>query len=76
VEDFDEVYITFNKALKEIPKSGEVWCEGARLALSSDPSNRHFNFSKAENYLRFAIQFTPQYGDSFLECLRLYMLTD
>lgn len=59
MEDFDEVYITFNKALKEIPKSGEVWCEGARLALSSHPSNRHFNFSKAENYLRFAIQFTP-----------------
>jgi tetratricopeptide (TPR) repeat protein len=54
-EDFDEVYITFNKALKEIPKSGEVWCEGARLALSSHPSNRHFNFSNAESYLRFAI---------------------
>lgn len=75
-EDFDEVYITFNKALKEIPKSGEVWCEGARLALSSHPANRHFNFSKAEGYLKFAIQFTPQYGDSFLECLRLYILTD
>ena len=58
-EDFDEVYWTFNKALKEIPKSGEVWCEGARLALSSHPANRHFNFTKAESFLKFAIQFTP-----------------
>lgn len=70
------MYITFNKALKEIPKSGEVWCEGARLALSSHPANRHFNFINAERHLEFAIQFTPQYGDSFLECMRLYLMTN
>lgn len=37
--------------------------------------NRNANFENAENYLNFAIQFTPQYGDSFLEMLKLYLLT-
>ena len=30
----------------------------------------------AEKYLDFAIQFTPQYGDSFLELLRLVMIRE
>ena len=30
----------------------------------------------AEKYLDFAIQFTPQYGDSFLELLRLIMIRE
>lgn len=64
---------TFQKALNEIPKSGEVWCEGARLMLS--PQNPHYNLDKASQYLNFAIQFTPQYGDSFLELMRLYIIT-
>ena len=29
---------------------------------------------KAEQYLNYAIQFTPQYGDSFIEMLRVYLL--
>lgn len=33
-EDFDMAYKTFVKSLHEIPKSGEVWCEGARLHMS------------------------------------------
>jgi len=39
-------------------------------------NNLHFDYAKAENYLKFAIQFTPQYGDSFIEMLKLYILTD
>ena len=59
--------------MQEIPKSGEVWCEGARLMMSKVAQNRHFSLEKAEIYLNFAIQFTPQYGDSFLELLKLHM---
>ena len=36
--------------------------------------NPVFNLEEARRCLRFAIQFTPQYGDSFLEMLRLLQL--
>ena len=36
--------------------------------------NKLFSFEEARRCLRFAIQFTPQYGDSFLEMLRLLLL--
>jgi hypothetical protein len=49
------VYHTFNQALQEIPKSGEVWCEGARLAMADKKANQHFDYSQAENFLKFAI---------------------
>ncbi|GMH87082.1 hypothetical protein TL16_g10744 [Triparma laevis f. inornata] len=48
-------------ALNEVPKSGEVWCEGARVCLN--PFNNSFGLTKAAKYLDFAIKFTPQYGD-------------
>lgn len=64
---------TFSDALKEVPKSGEVWCEGARMHMN--PLSPSFNLSTAKRYLDFAIQFTPQYGDSFLESLRLLLLS-
>lgn len=34
----------------------------------------YFDLDKAETYLNYAIQFTPQYGDSFIELLRLYLI--
>jgi la-related protein 1 len=58
----------FVQALGTVPKSGEVWCEGARIALHQHLLNH------ARKYLEFAIQFTPQYGDSFIELMRLEML--
>ncbi|KAH3765355.1 Pre-mRNA-splicing factor CLF1 [Pelomyxa schiedti] len=58
----------FQKALREVPKSGEVWCEGARIYLSQN------DFKEAKKALKFAIQFTPQYGDSFIECLHRKIL--
>ena len=61
-----------DKALNEVPKSGEVWCEGARIRLS--PRTKTFDLGVAEKYLKFAVQFTPQYGDSFLESCRVKML--
>ena len=63
----------FQQALLEVPKSGEVWCEGARICLN--PFSPCFNLATARNFLNFAIEFTPQYGDSFIEYLRLEMLT-
>jgi len=72
--DFEETYRTFIKSLNEIPKSGEVWCEGARLHMNSNPCNQYYDLDMARKYLEFAIQFTPQYGDSFLEMLKLTMI--
>lgn len=57
---------------RQVPKSGEVWCEGSRLCM--DPSSPAFNPAAARRFLDFAIEFTPQYGDSFLEYLRLHLL--
>lgn len=54
----------FKGALREVPKSGEVWCEGARIYIKK---RKH---EKARKFLEFAAQFTPQYGDSFIEYLR------
>jgi tetratricopeptide (TPR) repeat protein len=58
-QDFTLVYNTFMQALNEIPKSGEVWCEGARLSMVNNPENPHYNPAQAEKCLEFAIQFTP-----------------
>jgi tetratricopeptide (TPR) repeat protein len=59
-------------ALNAVPKSGEVWCEGARIHLN--PFSRSFDLVRARRHLYFATKFTPQYGDGFLESLRLEVL--
>merc|ERR1712238_201021 len=59
-------------ALQAVPKSGEVWCEAARLFLN--PFSSVFDLDEAAQQLDFATKFTPQYGDSFLETLRLELL--
>ncbi|KAL9649847.1 hypothetical protein ABK040_009660 [Willaertia magna] len=71
--DTKQCHKVFKEALEEVPKSGEVWCEGARIALN--PLSVKFSLEKAKRYLNFAIKFTPQYGDSFIEYLRLELLT-
>ncbi|KAL7468626.1 hypothetical protein ACHAXS_008867 [Conticribra weissflogii] len=60
------------KALQAVPKSGEVWCEGARIYLN--PFSPTFDLNAALRHLTFAARFTPQYGDSFLEHIRLDMI--
>ena len=63
----DEILLN---ALLEVPKSGEVWCEGARCCLNPlVPTS--FDLSSAQRNLNFAVQFTPQYGDTFIEYLKL-----
>lgn len=59
-------------ALNAVPKSGEVWCEGARIHLN--PFSRTFDPQRASRHLFFATKFTPQYGDGFLESLRLLII--
>lgn len=68
IEGEEQQLLVFQEALNEVPKSGEVWCEGARIALNKN------NFTEARKFLDFAIQFTPQYGDSFIEYMRLELL--
>ena len=68
----DAQRLVFREALKQVPKSGEVWCEGARIHMH--PLSPNWNLGTAERYLEFAIQFTPQYGDSFIEALRWQLL--
>eukprot|EP01102_Stenamoeba_stenopodia_P016364 TRINITY_DN5718_c0_g3_i1.p1 TRINITY_DN5718_c0_g3~~TRINITY_DN5718_c0_g3_i1.p1 ORF type:complete len:1434 (-),score=333.17 TRINITY_DN5718_c0_g3_i1:126-4427(-) len=68
IEGEEQQLSVFQEALNEVPKSGEVWCEGARIALNKG------NFAEARKFLDFAIQFTPQYGDSFIEYLRLELV--
>ena len=55
----------FTGALRHVAKSGEVWCEGARIFLN--PSSSLFHIPNALKCLNYAVFFTPQYGDSFFE---------
>lgn len=66
--------LAFQKAANEVPKSGEVWCEGARVYMN--PLGPHFNLARARRCLEVAVHLTPQYGDSFLEMLRLRFLLE
>eukprot|EP00761_Pharyngomonas_kirbyi_P006289 gb/GECH01006295.1/.p1 GENE.gb/GECH01006295.1/~~gb/GECH01006295.1/.p1 ORF type:complete len:958 (+),score=200.06 gb/GECH01006295.1/:1-2874(+) len=68
----DEQYKVFKQAIEEVPKSGEVWCEGARICLN--PLSTEFDLARAKRYTEHAIKFTPQYGDSFIESLRAELL--
>lgn len=61
-------------ALEEVPKSGECWCEAARLALNPMGYATEFDLALAHRYLSYAVLFTPQYGDSFIERIRLELL--
>jgi len=63
---------TLRQALNAVPKSGEVWCEAARVHLN--PFSRSFDLPSARRHLSFATKFTPQYGDGFLETLRLEII--
>ena len=69
----EEAFRVFHTSLRHVAKSGEVWCEGARIYL--DPTSRHFNPLNASKCLNFAVFFTPQYGDSFIEAIRLAVIT-
>ena len=64
----------FRTALRHVPKSGEVWCEGARMF--QNPLWECFNIELAKRCLDFAILFTPQHGDPFIEAVRLQLVVE
>merc|ERR1740123_1950816 len=70
----DAAMAVFRRAVREVPKSGEVWCEGARIFMN--PMVPHFHLGRAYKCLEFAVHLTPQYGDSFLELFRLRILLE
>ena len=55
----------FRCSLHHVAKCGEVWCEGARIFMN--PSSSYFDLLNASKCLNYAVFFTPQYGDSFIE---------
>lgn len=59
--------------LQSVPKSGEIWCELGRWALNLH--NRVFSVPFARQVLDVALHFTPQYGDSFIEYVRVELLS-
>ena len=59
-------------SIKNVPKSGEVWCEAARIAMN--PLTPYFSTEAARQYLEFAYRFTPQHGDTLVEMLRVELL--
>lgn len=65
--------LALRRALLSVPKSGEVWCEGGRIHLN--PFSATFDLDRAKRCLYFAAKFTPQFGDSFVESLRVEILS-
>ena len=61
----EEALRYLHEALHHVAKSGEIWCEGARIFL--DPTSPHFNPQNARIALNYSVFLTPQYGDSFIE---------
>lgn len=61
-----------HNSIHSVPKSGEVWCEAARIAMN--PLTEYFNIEAARQYLEFAYRFTPQHGDTLIEMLRVELL--
>lgn len=66
--------IAVRKAIDEVPKSGEVWCEEGRARLNPLLPKEFFDLTRAQEALTFAMQFTPQFGDTLIEYLRLELL--
>ncbi|KAL0218840.1 hypothetical protein P9112_004493 [Eukaryota sp. TZLM1-RC] len=62
----------FYRGREIVPKSGELWCDAARVRLG--PLSSRFSLSLAKKYLMVAAEFTPQYGDTFIELIRLRLL--
>lgn len=72
VDDGSSLYASLSRALGAVPKSGEVWCEGGRIHLN--PFSKSFDLGRARRHLSFATRFTPQYGDGFVESVRLELI--
>lgn len=63
-----EMLKIWREKIEEVPKSGELWCEGGRIYAELR------EYENASKCFRTAIHFTPQYGDSFVEELKILLL--
>lgn len=71
-EGEDAVFITIIKNSLSLTTLIYLWVTGARIFLN--PFSPTFDLQTASRHLYFAVRFTPQFGDSFLEHLRLNMI--
>ena len=55
-----------------VPKSGEIYCEAAMIF--SNPTSGFYNLQISLKLLNLSLQLTPQYGDSFVQALRVALL--
>lgn len=55
-----EVLKIWRERIEEVPKSGELWCEGGRIYVELH------EYENASKCFKAAIHFTPQFGDSFI----------
>lgn len=60
------------KALLASPLSGEIWTECGRLFMNPRFSRFDLNFAKL--FLNFARHLTPQYGDIYIDLIRLDLM--
>lgn len=65
-------YMVIKAAIYHCPKSADVWVELARMFLN--PAYNCFSISTAEDALTKAVYYTPQYGDTYIEWLRLLVI--
>lgn len=74
LEKSNEVQIKnlLEQGMAKIPKSGELLCELGRLY--ANPLSSFYDPVKAQEYFSRAISYTPQYGDSIVELVRLRFL--
>ena len=55
-----EAFDRWKDLVMEMPKSGEIWCEGGRIFVNQGEIER------ACSCFKIAIELTPQFGDSFI----------
>ena len=50
-------YKLFMLAVKHVPKSGEVWCEGSRIYMN--PNQSIYSIKEAVKCIDYALKLTP-----------------
>ncbi|GKT29890.1 Pre-mRNA-splicing factor Syf1-like protein [Aduncisulcus paluster] len=68
-----EHVVAASEGVRTCPKSGEAWVEMARVRMNPLYSSC-FSLDEAAKALEYAMLFTEQYGDVFIELLRLYTI--
>lgn len=70
----DQLISLFKDAIKQMPRSAEIVCEYARFFMNPCLSN--FDLDQAWNLLQASIERAPEYGDSYIEMIRLKLMRE